>query len=60
MGIGSGHQPTTWLINVFDVHLLVFAAPAGMYFCFKTMNDAQLCLLTFALTAIYFSGIMIR
>ena len=31
-----------------------------MYFCFQTMNDAQLFLLTFALTAIYFSGIMIR
>jgi dolichyl-diphosphooligosaccharide--protein glycosyltransferase len=56
----SEHQPTTWSTYIFDVHLLVFAAPAGMYFCFKTMNDAQLFLLTFALTAIYFSGIMIR
>lgn len=56
----SEHQPTTWSTYVFDVHLLVFAAPAGLYFCFKTMSDAQLFLLTFALTAIYFSGIMIR
>lgn len=56
----SEHQPTTWSTYVFDVHLLVFAAPAGLYFCFKTMTDAQLFLLTFALTAIYFSGIMIR
>lgn len=56
----SEHQPTTWSTYVFDLHMLVFAAPAGLYFCFKTMTDSQLFLLTFALTAIYFSGIMIR
>ncbi|KAF6256713.1 Oligosaccharyl transferase STT3 subunit-domain-containing protein [Scenedesmus sp. NREL 46B-D3] len=56
----SEHQPTTWATYVFDVHLLVFGAPAGLYFCFKTLSDAQLFLITFALTAIYFSGIMIR
>jgi dolichyl-diphosphooligosaccharide--protein glycosyltransferase len=38
----------------------VFTAPAGLYFCFKGLKDAHLFLLVFALTAIYFSGIMIR
>eukprot|EP00879_Flechtneria_rotunda_P023308 GHRR01024657.1.p1 GENE.GHRR01024657.1~~GHRR01024657.1.p1 ORF type:complete len:542 (+),score=179.30 GHRR01024657.1:95-1627(+) len=56
----SEHQPTTWATYIFDVHVLALAAPAGLYFCFKGMRDAQLFLLTFALTAIYFSGIMIR
>ncbi len=31
----SEHQPTTWATYVFDLHLLPFAAPAGLYFCFK-------------------------
>lgn len=56
----SEHQPTTWAAYVFDLHLLVFAAPAGMYFCFKKLTDANIFLLTFALTATYFSGIMVR
>eukprot|EP00878_Enallax_costatus_P018254 GHUV01019210.1.p1 GENE.GHUV01019210.1~~GHUV01019210.1.p1 ORF type:complete len:466 (+),score=111.46 GHUV01019210.1:220-1617(+) len=56
----SEHQPTTWSTYVFDVHVLVFTAPAGFYYSFKHLNDAQIFLLTFALAAIYFSGIMIR
>jgi dolichyl-diphosphooligosaccharide--protein glycosyltransferase len=31
----SEHQPTTWATYVFDLHLLPFAAPAGLYFCFR-------------------------
>lgn len=56
----SEHQPTTWASYIFDLHLLVFAAPAGMYFCFKKLTDENIFLLVFALTAIYFSGIMVR
>lgn len=56
----SEHQPTTWSTYVFDVHMLVFTAPAGFYYSFKHLRDSQLFLLTFALAAIYFSGIMIR
>jgi dolichyl-diphosphooligosaccharide--protein glycosyltransferase len=28
----SEHQPTTWGSYVFDLHVLVFLAPAGIYF----------------------------
>uniref|UniRef100_A0A7S0S2X5 dolichyl-diphosphooligosaccharide--protein glycotransferase n=1 Tax=Chlamydomonas leiostraca TaxID=1034604 RepID=A0A7S0S2X5_9CHLO len=56
----SEHQPTTWASYIFDLHGLVFAAPAGMYFCFKKLTDENIFLITFALTAIYFSGIMVR
>lgn len=56
----SEHQPTTWAAYIFDLHLLVFAAPAGMYFCFKKLTDPGIFVLTFALTATYFSGIMVR
>jgi dolichyl-diphosphooligosaccharide--protein glycosyltransferase len=38
----------------------VFAAPAGLYFCFQRGGDAHVFLLTFALFSIYFSGIMVR
>jgi hypothetical protein len=36
--------------------ILTFAAPAGLYFCFKKLTDGTTFLITFALTAIYFSG----
>lgn len=52
----SEHQPTTWASYIFDLHMLVFAAPAGLYFCFKRPTDGTIFLITFALTAIYFSG----
>jgi dolichyl-diphosphooligosaccharide--protein glycosyltransferase len=29
----SEHQPTIWGSYVFDLHLLAFFAPAGIYFC---------------------------
>lgn len=56
----SEHQPTTWASYMFDLHLLVFAAPAGMYFCFKNLTDGSVFILTYALASIYFSGIMVR
>ncbi|KAG2440767.1 hypothetical protein HXX76_003623 [Chlamydomonas incerta] len=56
----SEHQPTTWASYIFDLHVLVFAAPAGLYFCFKKLTDGTIFLTVFALTAIYFSGIMVR
>lgn len=56
----SEHQPTTWASYIFDLHILVFAAPAGLYHCFKRRTDECIFLITFALTAIYFSGVMVR
>ena len=38
----------------------VFTAPPGLYFAFRRGQDAHVFLLTFALFAIYFSGIMVR
>ncbi|KAJ9515404.1 hypothetical protein QJQ45_016406 [Haematococcus lacustris] len=56
----SEHQPTTWASYIFDLHGLVFLAPLGLYYCFCHLTDANIFLITFALTAIYFSGIMVR
>lgn len=56
----SEHQPTTWASYLFDLHLLVIAAPAGLYYCFKKLTDENIFLLVFALTSIYFSGVMVR
>lgn len=34
----SEHQPTTWASYIFDLHALVFAAPLGLYYCFKKLT----------------------
>eukprot|EP00201_Polytomella_parva_P014572 CAMPEP_0175069374 /NCGR_PEP_ID=MMETSP0052_2-20121109/18162_1 /TAXON_ID=51329 ORGANISM="Polytomella parva, Strain SAG 63-3" /NCGR_SAMPLE_ID=MMETSP0052_2 /ASSEMBLY_ACC=CAM_ASM_000194 /LENGTH=505 /DNA_ID=CAMNT_0016336447 /DNA_START=973 /DNA_END=2490 /DNA_ORIENTATION=- len=56
----SEHQPTTWANYAFDLHILSFAAPAGIYFCFKDISDISIFLITFGLSAAYFSGVMVR
>eukprot|EP00742_Colponemidia_sp_Colp-10_P002221 GILJ01002375.1.p1 GENE.GILJ01002375.1~~GILJ01002375.1.p1 ORF type:complete len:708 (+),score=115.24 GILJ01002375.1:49-2172(+) len=56
----SEHQPTTWASLFFDLHLLCFMLPAGMYFCFKDMTDASIFLILYGVTSIYFAGVMVR
>lgn len=41
---------------MFDLHFLVFLAPLGLYYCFQNLTDSNIFLITFSLTAIYFSG----
>ena len=55
----SEHQPTTWSSFFFDLHLLVFFFPAGMYFCFKKLSDANIFAVLYGITAVYFSGVMV-
>ena len=31
----SEHQPTTWASFYFDLQLLVFMFPVGLYYCFR-------------------------
>lgn len=56
----SEHQPTTWSSFFFDLHILVFMIPAGMYFCFKQPTDANIFVILYAITAVYFAGVMVR
>lgn len=37
----SEHQPTTWFSFFFDLHVLVTAFPAGLWYCIKEVNDER-------------------
>ena len=56
----SEHQPTAWASYFFDLHLLVFLFPAGLYFCFRKLSDTNTFAILYGVTSIYFSGVMVR
>eukprot|EP01086_Lenisia_limosa_P011309 TRINITY_DN3696_c0_g1_i1.p1 TRINITY_DN3696_c0_g1~~TRINITY_DN3696_c0_g1_i1.p1 ORF type:complete len:707 (+),score=174.40 TRINITY_DN3696_c0_g1_i1:84-2204(+) len=56
----SEHQPTAWSSYVFDLHMLTFLLPAGLYYCFKNLNDSNIFVILYATTIVYFSGVMVR
>ncbi|CAD5227448.1 unnamed protein product [Bursaphelenchus okinawaensis] len=56
----SEHQPTTWSSYYFDLQFLVFMFPVGLYYCFNGLTDANIFVIIYALTSIYFSGVMVR
>ncbi|XP_064597745.1 dolichyl-diphosphooligosaccharide--protein glycosyltransferase subunit STT3A-like [Liolophura sinensis] len=56
----SEHQPTTWSSFYFDLQMLVFMFPAGLYFCFNRLTDANIFIIMYGVTSIYFAGVMVR
>ncbi|KAL1140305.1 hypothetical protein AAG570_000237 [Ranatra chinensis] len=56
----SEHQPTSWSSFYFDLQILVFLFPAGLYFCFSSLSDANIFLVLYGVTSIYFAGVMVR
>ncbi|VDK78670.1 unnamed protein product [Litomosoides sigmodontis] len=56
----SEHQPTAWSSFYFDLQILVFTFPVGLYVCFKELNDHNIFIILYALTSIYFAGVMVR
>ena len=56
----SEHQPTSWSSFYFDLQLLVFLFPVGLYFCFKQLNDTNVFIILYGVTSIYFAGVMVR
>jgi len=56
----SEHQPTTWSSFFFDLHILTFLFPAGIYFCFKKLTDANIFAVMYGITSVYFAGVMVR
>lgn len=56
----SEHQPTTWSSFFFDLHLLVFLFPAGLYFCFTKLSDANIFAILYGIFSVYFAGVMVR
>lgn len=56
----SEHQPTAWPAFFFDLNLLIWLFPAGVYLCFMKLNDEQVFVVVYAILASYFSGVMVR
>lgn len=51
----SEHQPTSWSSFYFDLQILVFLFPAGLYFCFTQLTDANIFMILYGVTSIYFA-----
>merc|ERR1712088_1307834 len=56
----SEHQPTTWFSFFFDLHILVCVFPAGLWYCIKNINDERVFIVLYAISAVYFAGVMVR
>jgi len=56
----SEHQPTTWSSFFFDLHIIVFLFPAGLFFCFKKLTDASIFIILYGIFSVYFAGVMVR
>lgn len=56
----SEHQPTAWPAFFFDLNLLIWLFPAGVYMCFQTLRDEHVFVIIYAVFASYFAGVMVR
>jgi len=56
----SEHQPTTWSSFFFDLHILTFLFPAGLYYCFQKLSDVNIFAILYGITSVYFAGVMVR
>ena len=55
----SEHQPTAWSSFYFDLQLLVFLFPIGLYICFSELNDANIFIVLYGITSIYFAVLIL-
>merc|ERR1719450_735505 len=56
----SEHQPTTWFSFFFDLHILACVFPAGLWYCIKNINSERVFIVLYAVSAVYFAGVMVR
>ncbi|KAI4661810.1 uncharacterized protein J4E78_004600 [Alternaria triticimaculans] len=56
----SEHQPTAWPAFFFDLNMMIWLFPAGVYLCFRTLTDEQVFIVIYAVLASYFAGVMVR
>ncbi|KAK3693859.1 glycosyltransferase family 66 protein [Podospora appendiculata] len=56
----SEHQPTAWPAFFFDLNLLIWLFPAGVYLCFQNLADEHVFIVVYALFGSYFAGVMVR
>lgn len=56
----SEHQPTAWPSFFFDLNLLIWLFPAGVYMCFRDLKDEHVFVIIYSVLASYFAGVMVR
>ena len=56
----SEHQPTAWPAFFFDLNLLIWLFPAGVYMCFQELKDEHVFVVIYSVLASYFAGVMVR
>ncbi|EDR29572.1 dolichyl-diphosphooligosaccharide--protein glycosyltransferase subunit STT3A, putative [Entamoeba dispar SAW760] len=56
----SEHQPTSWGTFFFDLHIVCFFIPLGIYFMLKNITDESIFTILLVMTTVYFSGVMSR
>lgn len=56
----SEHQPTAWPMFFFDLQMLIFTFPVGIYLCFRELRDEHVFVIVYGVFASYFAGVMVR
>ena len=56
----SEHQPTAWPAFFFDLNMLIWLFPAGVYLCFRNLEDEHVFIVIYAVLSSYFAGVMVR
>ena len=56
----SEHQPTAWPAFFFDLNMLIWLFPAGVYLCFRNLKDEHVFIVIYAVLSSYFAGVMVR
>ncbi|KAA3679507.1 dolichyl-diphosphooligosaccharide---protein glycosyltransferase [Paragonimus westermani] len=56
----SEHQPTSWSSYYFDMQMLTVMFPVGLYYLFKQPTVEGIFIMTYGITSLYFSGVMVR
>jgi len=56
----SEHQPTAWPAFFFDLNMLIWLFPAGVYLCFQKLEDQHVFVIVYAVFGSYFAGVMVR
>ncbi|KAF3482119.1 oligosaccharyl transferase stt3 subunit [Arthroderma uncinatum] len=56
----SEHQPTAWPAFYFDLNIMIWLFPPGVYMCFYKLRDEHVFVVIYAVLASYFAGVMVR
>ena len=56
----SEHQPPAWPAFFFDLEMLIFLMPAGVYLLFRELRDEHVFVIIYAVMASYFASVMVR